>query len=688
MSEPPVPDPKREVRLGLVLYGGVSLAVYMFGVVLEFSRLVRASRGAESNAYAPVLLYGQVTATVDVISGTSAGGINGILLAKALAAGSDLAALKTFWIERADLSLLLRRPNDLAPRSLLRSDFFEEQLFGVLQAIDRDTGPALVDVLDLFVSGTRLRGAPREFTDNLGQSIETRVYSKLFHLKFRQKGYNPSDPALGYDQNDFGQAGNRMLLEISRATSAFPGAFEPMLIERRSDNAALFTDDEATAAYFSDGGILHNKPFTETIATIFGRMADRPVRRWLLSLEPAPESYAIELAPGPEPEVLDVVQKALSGIPMYQSIITDLETLADRNARVRSMNVLLRRIEVVTSRQFSNVISSGGRDDFRKFLEQQVLYFPYESLKVDAVVNDLSTEIMKAASLPMDQRLFVEDGVRGAVDPVAPFLDVFDDVFRLRRLYYLIGILDGFTGTLAPGERERFRPAHQALWAQLDQIRTFKWEIFDTTSEIAPRLRGLHGQGGDALSAAVRGVMEALAALLPEKLVAIRAATLKTCEAIEADISAIKAQRPAGVDFPPHPFPAIFDRYEIRDMFILPLDILANLGERDDIGFIRISPEAATYIEKPSDKKLTGVRLGHFGGFLSREWRANDILWGRMDAAETIVKILLEGEDREAVRQQIHRVQEEIAREELPQLNRAASPDYKSYLEREYRIGE
>ena len=190
------------------------------------------------------------------------------------------------------------------------------------------------------------------------------------------------------------------------------------------------------------------------------------------------------------------------------------------------------------------------------------------------------------------------------------------------------------------------------------------------------------------MSAAVRGVMEALVVVLPEKLAALRAATLETCEAIEAGISAVRTQRPAGVDFPPHPFPAIFDRYEIRDMFILPLDILANLGERDDIGFIRISPEAATYIEKPADKKLTGVRLGHFGGFLSREWRANDILWGRMDAAETIVKILLEGEDREVVRQQIQCVQEEIAREELPQLSRAASPDYKSYLEHEYRIGE
>ena len=35
-----------EVRFGLVLYGGVSLAVYMSGVVTEFWHLVRAAREA------------------------------------------------------------------------------------------------------------------------------------------------------------------------------------------------------------------------------------------------------------------------------------------------------------------------------------------------------------------------------------------------------------------------------------------------------------------------------------------------------------------------------------------------------------------------------------------------------------------------------------------------------------------
>ena len=39
-----VKEPLKELRLGLVLYGGVSLAVYIYGVVLELYRIIRRAR--------------------------------------------------------------------------------------------------------------------------------------------------------------------------------------------------------------------------------------------------------------------------------------------------------------------------------------------------------------------------------------------------------------------------------------------------------------------------------------------------------------------------------------------------------------------------------------------------------------------------------------------------------------------
>ncbi len=81
-------DKSREVRFGLVLYGGVSLAVYINGVTRELSRLVRGN-----GLYKLIKWLTDSELTVDIISGTSAGGINGIFLAYALANGRDFAPL-------------------------------------------------------------------------------------------------------------------------------------------------------------------------------------------------------------------------------------------------------------------------------------------------------------------------------------------------------------------------------------------------------------------------------------------------------------------------------------------------------------------------------------------------------------------------------------------------------------------
>jgi hypothetical protein len=31
------------------------------------------------------------------------------------------------------------------------------------------------------------------------------------------------------------------------------------------------------------------------------------------------------------------------------------------------------------------------------------------------------------------------------------------------------------------------------------------------------------------------------------------------------------------------------------------------------------------------------LAVAHFGAFLDRDWRANDVLWGRLDAVERII---------------------------------------------------
>ena len=98
--------------------------------------------------------------------------------------------------------------------------------------MDADPEPQLVRVFDLSASTTRLEPWLRDFETNLGRTIKTADYHKPFHMAHRERGYNPQAPELGYIRRDFAPANNSVLAEIARATSAFPAAFEPRLIER------------------------------------------------------------------------------------------------------------------------------------------------------------------------------------------------------------------------------------------------------------------------------------------------------------------------------------------------------------------------------------------------------------------------------------------------------------------------
>jgi patatin-related protein len=94
-----------------------------------------------------------------------------------------------------------------------------------------------------------------------------------------------------------------------------------------------------------------------------------------------------------------------------------------------------------------------------------------------------------------------------------------------------------------------------------------------------------------------------------------------------------------------------FDNY---DVIAHPILYATEVG--DEIDFIevfRISPEDAPSIIEETEtdmreqniRKLAGTKLSNFGGFFKEEFRHNDILWGRLDGAERIIAALLPGSD-------------------------------------------
>ena len=123
---------EKEVRFALVMYGGVSLAIYINGVAQEFYSLVRSTADDGNGNLLPVRSKTEATYrklacalgasgvcttlpevkirsrfVVDILSGTSAGGINAVFLAKALSEGQDFRVLEEMWLNQADISSLL-----------------------------------------------------------------------------------------------------------------------------------------------------------------------------------------------------------------------------------------------------------------------------------------------------------------------------------------------------------------------------------------------------------------------------------------------------------------------------------------------------------------------------------------------------------------------------------------------------
>jgi len=115
---------EKELRLALVCYGGVSLAVYMHGVTKEVWRLACASRdvcnairqepaGALESVYREIIETCRAEADLhvrvlpDIVAGASAGGINGVFLAQAIETGQSLDPLTELWLRCADADILL-----------------------------------------------------------------------------------------------------------------------------------------------------------------------------------------------------------------------------------------------------------------------------------------------------------------------------------------------------------------------------------------------------------------------------------------------------------------------------------------------------------------------------------------------------------------------------------------------------
>jgi patatin-related protein len=169
---------EQELRIALVCFGGVSLAVYMHGISKEILKLVRASCAlhaiADRQARATARFFDrfdphdpefdteavyfellreigrklELRVIVDIIAGASAGGINGTILARAISHDLPIGKRRDLWLENADVSVILASQARARSKWILRPFIWGAAQSGWLAlAADREVR----DKLSLFV---------------------------------------------------------------------------------------------------------------------------------------------------------------------------------------------------------------------------------------------------------------------------------------------------------------------------------------------------------------------------------------------------------------------------------------------------------------------------------------------------------------------------------------------------------
>ncbi|CAN0545554.1 unnamed protein product, partial [Laminaria digitata] len=333
---------------------------------------------------------------VDAVAGTSAGGVNGAAMFKAIVQGADASVLNDVWLDDADISNLKGDPDRLPwylraaenvlrifptlkklqtglreqttlewiwirdtvytllatkdpQKTPLKGDFFTAIIAKSLHRMseNKKSGPLMPSrgTFDLFLTRTDLHGWPRHLPVSR-RYHPTDLYERTHAhvMTYRVSTDNPG----AHGVTDFD------LTYGARTTAGFPLAFAPATYKEIRRNflegqpgATTPTEDEfadkhlrehrlsgfdTKKARMVDGGVLDNRPFTHVTRAIEAKPADFEVRRVLAYIEPDPERE-IDAAPDEGPLTKDMLGNMFR-LFRNEPILGDLRELQKRNETV------------------------------------------------------------------------------------------------------------------------------------------------------------------------------------------------------------------------------------------------------------------------------------------------------------------------------------------------------------------
>ncbi len=709
---------EKELRLALICYGGISLAVYMHGITKEVWRLARASRAFHSGEEAEPgseAVYRRlieaiareceldVRVLVDILAGASAGGINAVFLAEAIASGRSLEPLTDLWLETADVDRLIdpamNRFSRLAKSAavplawawssrrgalektveadhreeirgklanFIRARWFAPPFSGpgftrlLLGAFDAmaagPEGPPLLPSyhpLDLFVTVTDFYGYSEQLRLNSPPEVIEQEHRLI--LSFRRAGPGPLAEAAE-------------LTFAARATASFPGAFPPfqvaeldsVLKERGTDwpgrgdfltralprQSALGT---AESAVLIDGSVLANAPFRPAIKALQNRPAHREVDRRFVYIDPKPGVRSVRLAGGggdEAPGFFATIFGALSDIPREQPIRDNLEAIDQRSSTIRRLRKIVEamrpEVEAAIERAFGSTIFL-LKPNAKRLAGWRARAQTIAAREAGYAYAAYGHFKLAGVAEEAAERIFRLGGGGGRSRHERIRRAVWSEVRRLG-----LADQDSMTTTGAKPEvvlfLRRFDAAFRTrrlrfLVRRLGQIE----EQADPPREAIAAARGelyrLIGRYSREPAGAGADVYRDAAERPAAALEALAGALSMRAADDEADARLTQAL----AAFPKPERRSLMLAYlgfPFYDIATLPLLQGEGLDEYDEVKVDRISPEDATAIRGGGvGATLKGVQFNSFGAFFSRAYRENDYLWGRLHGADRLIDI-------------------------------------------------
>jgi patatin-related protein len=413
--------------------------------------------------------------------------------------------------------------------------------------------------------------------------------------------------------------------------------------------------DAAGGGYFIDGSVVMNKPFSPVIHALGNRPASREVVRRIIYVDPNPQREAAARGDGGTPGFFRTILTALAAIPRNEPIADDLMAIQGWNERARRMAEILSAADPQVERLVNEIVDASPDDPptiaeiarYRSAANEKAhtgagfANLSYQTLKLRRLIDRLSALIAALAvgsgataeaaqvSLLLD-RMIAPNGDE-ASSRLVPFLRAFDVDFRVRRIRFVIRRLNELYRTM---EDAGLRLESGAL----DELKAALYELIERLT----RRWETRCYGPEAANAAVEIARAAASFETPTQ--ALFAPLERSMELIRIDHDLDEIISLMGLNFlPPMARRAVTMSYvgfAFYDLITFPILQWTDMDEINEVLVDRISPADAHQLG--ADKViLKGTALMSFGAFFNRAWREHDYLWGRLNAADRCIDVLM-----------------------------------------------